>query len=72
MESNFDKLKIELETTSEIAFLLAIIAHQGLKEEVTLTKLLSAEAISEINALAQNIMDQVGQKTNFKYKFGDN
>lgn len=72
MKSNYDKIKIEFETSPEIAFLFAISVHQGLNSESEIINSLSEEAKKEVHQLAQTIIDQVCQKTNFKYKFGEN
>ena len=52
--------------------LFAMVANQGLNGENEITKMLSEEGRTDLNALTQSIIDQVAQKTNFRYKSGEN
>ena len=59
------KIKIELELSPEITFLVATYLASATNTDYTLHNLLSETGINHIRETAQNMIDQVAEKNRF-------
>lgn len=59
------KIKIELELTPEIAFLVSTYLAMATNGDTKLHNMLSESGMNQIREVAQNMIDQVAAKTDF-------
>ena len=61
------KIKIELELTLEMAFLLSVYLKSTAQGDLALQEMLTETGIKNVQEIAQNIKDQLSDKTDLEY-----